>query len=376
MRSAARIVIGKNMRKSLFAILILMALTTVSGCSETTPGVRYDSVTAMQPPPQPVEAKKPQAELAELREVIDLAIVQLTADNSDRKVAIREGEKLSPSRFRNVLNPDPPIPEALQKAKHITLHFEGTDVYDVITTFCELLQIDYIIEGDVRGKITLQTFSKIAAQDLYSILEQILAVNHFTVVKSGKFYRILPIAAARTKPLNLHYGNDSAIPSEDRLIIQLIALKHLTPEAMKKIITPLLTAQGTVVDVPNTPNLMLVEIASSVKQILKVVQALDINQRDASDIHLYKIRHSDPRVVAEELNDIFTSIGYGPALGESLTFLPLTRLNALLVVNALDHLAGTVDFWVEKLDLPPADGKRAQSAVQETPNSPNPLSGP
>ena len=111
----------------------------------------------------------------------------------------------------------------------------------------------------------------------------------------------------------------------------------------------------------------LVEIASSVRQILKVVQALDINQRDASNIHLYKIRHSDPQVVAQELNAIFTSLGYGPALGETLTFLPLARLDALLVVNAHDHLADTVDFWVEKLDLPPVAGKRAQSAIQDTP---------
>ena len=190
------------MRKSLLGILMLM--TVGSGCSETTPGVRYDPVATMQPPPVesvnlPAEVEKPPAELKVLEEAIDLAIVQLNADDSERKVAIREGEKLRLPRFQNVLNPEPPIPEALRKAQHITLNFEGTDVYDVITTFCELLQIDYIIEGEVRGKITLQTFSKVAAQDLYSILEQILAVNHFTVVKSGKFYRILPIAAARRR---------------------------------------------------------------------------------------------------------------------------------------------------------------------------------
>ena len=133
MRSAARIVIEKNMKKSLFAILILMTLAAVSGCSETTHGVQYDPVTAVQPPPPPVETKYLRAEMEEPREVIDLAIVQATVDDSDRKVAIREGKKLSPSRFRNVLNPEPPIPEALRKAEHITLNFEGTDVYDVIT---------------------------------------------------------------------------------------------------------------------------------------------------------------------------------------------------------------------------------------------------
>ena len=84
---------------------------------------------------------------------------------------------------------EPDIPEELKEAKHITLNFDGTELYDVITTFCDLLKINYVIEGKVEGKVTLQTFNKIPVGDLYSVLEQILALNNVTVVKSGNFYK-------------------------------------------------------------------------------------------------------------------------------------------------------------------------------------------
>ena len=92
------------------------------------------------------------------------------------------------------------------------MNFEETELYDVITTFCELLKIDYIIETNVKGKVTLQTFNKIQVEDLYSVLEQILALHNVTVTKSGDFYRFLGIKEAAKKPLSIHYGNDSSIP--------------------------------------------------------------------------------------------------------------------------------------------------------------------
>jgi len=286
----------------------------------------------------------------------DSEVLQISGE-SDQKISLQKGEPLTPSQFRSALTSTPPLPPELKKAKHITLNFEGTEIYDVITTFCELMKIDYLIEGDVSGKITLRTFNNIPVKDLFSVFEQILAVNNISVVKSGKFYRFLPMKEAKKKPLSLYYGNDSKIPQADRLIIQLIPLKHLTPAAAKKVITPLLSANAILIDIPDTKSLMLVELASSVKQVLKILQALDIDRLSTSDIQLYKIQYSDAQEVADEMNEIFTSIGYGSSLGETLTFLPLTRLNSLLVVNAISDIRSVIDFWVGKLDHPFSTGQ-------------------
>lgn len=274
----------------------------------------------------------------------------------DKEILVKR-RHLSPARVRSLINPVPPLPPELKKAKHITLNFEGTEIYDVITTFCELLKIDYFIEGGIQGKVTLQTFNKIPVRDLYSVLEQILALHNVTVVRSGNFYRFLPIKDALQKPLSLHYGNDPKIPARERLIIQIIPLKHISVESMKKIITPLLTKSASFIDVPDTRNLMMIEMAYNVKRILKVVETLDIDKLSSKDIQLYKIQHADAETIVEELQEIFSSMGYESALGNSLNFLSLDRLNSILVVNAFESILPTIDFWIKKLDQPISKGE-------------------
>ncbi len=277
--------------------------------------------------------------------------------STTRKVVLNRRDLADTVNSQGLFDPTPPIPQELVQAKHLTLNFEQTDIYEVIITFCELLKINYIIEGKVQGKITLQTFRKVPTRDLYSVFEQILAVNGITVVKSGNFYRFVPIRESSKKPLNLHYGNKTRVPNKDRVVIQLIPLKNLPAATIKKTIAPLITKNGILLDVPETNILMLIDLASSAKQITHVVEALDTDKISSSDIQLYTINHSDPEVVAEELNEIFGSMGYSSSLKKSLMFIPLSRINSILVVSTLEDVIERVDFWVEKLDQPISSGQ-------------------
>ena len=272
------------------------------------------------------------------------------------KVLLQNRKPFSLNKLKTVIDQEPPLPKELLKAKHITLNFEETELYDVITTFCELLKIDYVVEGKVQGKVTLQTFNKIKVEDLYSVLEQILALHKVTVIKSGNFYRFLGVKEAARKPLSIHYGNDSNIPEKERLIIQIVPLKHISVESMKKIITPLLSPNASFIEIPETNNLMMIEMASNVRRIINVVEALDIDKLASSDIQLYKLNNAESDNVVLELTEIFSSMGFADSIGESLTFLSLGRLNSILVVNALERVLPTIEFWVNKLDQPVSEG--------------------
>jgi len=284
------------------------------------------------------------------------AVISPAKKNNLGKEIIQKSKKVSYNKVRTSFDPIPPLPKSLVESKHITLNLEGTELYDVITTFCELLQIDYLIEGNLKGKVTLQTFNQIPVEDLYIVLEQILALHDVAVVKSGSFYRFFPTKESTKKPLNVYYGNDPSIPSQERMIIQIIPLNYISVESMKKILAPLLTTNSTFVDVPETKNIMLVEMASNVKRILKVVEALDIDKLASSDIQLFKLNNADSETVVEELMEVFSSMGYNEALGNSINFLSLQRLNSILVVNAFESILPTIEFWINKLDQPISAG--------------------
>jgi general secretion pathway protein D len=276
--------------------------------------------------------------------------------NKAKKISLQNRQPFSLNKLKTKIEQEPQLPKELIKAKHITLNFEGTELHDVITTFCDLLKIDYIIEADVKGKVTLQTFNEIKVEDLYSVLEQILALHNITVTKSGNFYRFLGIKEATKKPLSIHYGNDSSIPKKERLIIQIIPLKHISVESMKKIIIPLLSPNASFIEIPETNNLMMIEMATNVRRIINVVEALDVDKLASSDIQLYKLNNAEADKVVAEMTEIFSSMGYAESIGQSLTFLSLGRLNSILVVNALENILPTIEFWVNKLDQPVSEG--------------------
>ena len=277
-------------------------------------------------------------------------------ENKAKKISLQNRQPFSLNKLKTKIEQEPQLPKELIKAKHITLNFEGTELHDVITTFCDLLKIDYIIEAEVKGKVTLQTFNEIKVEDLYSVLEQILALHNVTVTKSGNFYRFLGIKEATKKPLSIHYGNDSSIPKKERLIIHIIPLKHISVESMKKIITPLLSSNASFIEIPETNNLMMIEMATNVRRIINVVEALDVDKLASSDIQLYKLNNAEADNVVEEMTEIFSSMGYAESIGQSLTFLSLGRLNSILVVNALENILPTIEFWVNKLDQPVSEG--------------------
>ena len=319
--------------------------------------ISSQSSTIFQEQPEPV-VETTQAQESIWPESLVNQETRQKAASQDRpeKVELQKRKKASINQIQTIVNVEPDLPPELREAKHITLNFEGTELYDVITTFCELLKIDYVIEGNVEGQVTLQTFNKIPVEDLYSVLEQILALNNVAVVRSGNFYRFLQAPDAAKKPMSIHIGDDPNIPDKERMIIQIIPLQHISVESMKKIISPLLTTNASFIEIPETNNLMMIEMAYNVRRIIKVVQALDIDKLASSDIQLYKLRNADSEGLVQELEEVFSSMGYKEALGDSLSFLSLSRLNSVLVVNAFDKILPTIEFWINRLDQPISEG--------------------
>jgi len=125
---------------------------------------------------------------------------------------------------------------------------------------------------------------------------------------------------------------------------------------MKKIITPLLSPNASFIEIPETNNLMMIEMANNVRRIINVVEALDVDKLASSDIQLYKLNNAESDKVVLEMKEIFSSMGYADSIGESLTFLSLARLNSILVVNAFERILPTIEFWVNKLDQPVSEG--------------------
>ena len=310
-----------------------------------------------------------------------------------------ETKVLSLARKKPKKIPNPLVPKNIQIEKEVSLNFESTDIKDIIITFCDLLKIDYILDPGISGKITLQTFKKAKVKDLFNILEKILILNNLTVIKTGNFYRFMPVEAAKKESLNIFFGKDSSlVPSRDRLIIQIIPLKHISTGSVKSIIAPLLSQHASFLDVPETNNLMIIDTATNIKRLLGIIEIIDVEAAESLQVKLFPLKHSDATEFAAEITEIFDALGYaseGPSRakskvaprtkskvapktksapkakrkvtarakpraptrnksseGFSINFVPIKKINSLLVVNPFPDILPDIKFWISKLDRP------------------------
>lgn len=271
------------------------------------------------------------------------------------------GPKASPfDKLKTEDTLTPAIPEELRRTKEISLNFESVDIREIIQTFSELLKLDYIIEPGISGNITLHTSNKIPVQNLFRMFEQILALNNIAIIKKGNFYHFLPMPEAKRNPIGIYHGKDRhAIPDEDRLIIQIIPLKYINANSLKAMIAPLLSKNAHFISLDTSNTLIVVELASNIRRLVEIIDALDINTIDSTDIDLYSMTYSDAVEISKNLQEIFINLGYQAKGPLSLKFVPLKRLNSILVVNSFPNLLPTVEYWVKKLDQPMVEGQVA-----------------
>jgi len=233
----------------------------------------------------------------------------------------------------------------------VDFNFDEADLYEVIRTMAEILQINYIAEPGIKGSVTIHTAGKLKEKDLFPIFFQILEVNGLTAVREGSLYRIMKMKDAPRLPLISSVGKQGAmIPPEERVIIQIIPLTFISAAELAKIITPFVSADGTVVTHGDTNTLVLVDKGTNVIKTLKLIEAFDIDVFERIKYRFYQVSNLEAEELAKVLTEIFPApAGAGKA---DLKFIAIKRLNIVLAVSSNPRVFDRVDEAIKLVDVP------------------------
>jgi general secretion pathway protein D len=147
-----------------------------------------------------------------------------------------------------------PLPEGerpLGDEEAMVLNFERADIREVIHSLATALGISYTLDPRIEGQVTIRTTGRIARNELFPLFNQILRQNGIAAVKVGDYYQILPVAEAKTRAIIPRQAAERiGSRSEDRFVIEIIQLKHVSAEEMQNILQPFLTPGGDVLAYP------------------------------------------------------------------------------------------------------------------------------
>ena len=235
--------------------------------------------------------------------------------------------------------------------ENVVLNFNNADLVEVIRTFAELLDIDYLMESGVQGSVTIHTSGQLNREELFTVFFQILEANGLTAVRDENLYKIVPIQEASRMTIATGVGAQKpATAADQRMIMQIIPLDFISAEEMTKILTPFISAEGTILSHPDTNTLLLVDKASSVRKALRLVSAFDFNVFDQMAYRFYPARFLAPEELVELLTQVFSAFGKGE--DDRLKLIPIGRLNKILALSSDPSAFDRLETFLNQLDVP------------------------
>lgn len=235
--------------------------------------------------------------------------------------------------------------------KYVGLNFDFADINVVIQTIAELIDLNYILSPGISGKVTIQTSGKIAVTDLFFVLEKILEVNNLTAVKSGNFYKIIPIGSVNKEAIET-IGPDEELPGE-QIIIKIFKLSQSLPSDITRIFGSLKSPQGIFIPHDPTGILLVRDTASRIKMFNDLIESLDVNIYENVQVELHHVRNAQAEDLAKDLTQVLTTIATVPGRQAArFKLIPVKSINALLFVTSQPNLGDLLKNWIKELDQP------------------------
>ncbi len=255
---------------------------------------------------------------------------------------IIQGEKSQPQQTTDkkpVPETKPAVPEQARapvarrpgaSTGMISLNFDDADVFSVIqTVFGDILRVNYIVDPRVKGRVTFRSVAPVSRDRVLPVMEVILRINGIGVVEESGLYRVVPISEVSREPSPVSIGRDPAkISSTGKSLIQVIPISYLQSTEIVKLITPFVSANAVVLDVPKSNQIIIVDTDASIKRILGLIDTFDneTQKKKRAQVFVYPVQNGKAKDIAALLQQIF--LGAKPATTGTVTRLGTTTTTA------------------------------------------------
>ncbi|MHB9061811.1 MAG: type II secretion system secretin GspD [Desulfobacteria bacterium] len=266
-------------------------------------------------------------------------------------------------RHPGAVVPPAPVPsQAMGGGPGFFVKFNNADIYEVIHTLGRTAGINYLIDPRVRGVVNVHTQGVVRKEGALDLLFAILRVNGATAVKEGDTYHIVPMTEAKMEPLLPSFpGDNAAKASSNQVIMRAFPLQYIAVAEMAKVIKPFLSAGGEAVEVARANILLVTDTSANLEKTARLVELFDSEVFRAAGMKLFRLKYLDPEEMAKNLDNIFGALDFSArgSKPSGINFVPIPRLNSLLVVSASPKTMEDVEKWVGELDREGSGASRA-----------------
>ena len=232
--------------------------------------------------------------------------------------------------------------------QYVTIDFNDVDINLFIKYISELTGRNFIVDRTVKGKVTIISPTRISEEDAYHVFESVLEVHGFTTVPSGSVIKIIPSVQARSKSIATIRQQQKMYP-EDKVVTQLISLKHTNPDDVKKILAPLVSKTSVVIAHTDSGMLIITDVLSNINRLQEIIGAIDVPSV-GEELVVLTLEYASADTVSKSLAQIFQrTAAKGRQQLEVVRIIPYERTNSLIVFASKVNIRKIRDL-LDKLD--------------------------
>ncbi len=274
--------------------------------------------------------------------------ISLRGDDADDDEANFEDTEIFPGTGvfvdqRGIRDRAPPPDEEGE----ITLNFEGQGIQEVVSAILgQLFQENYVIAPGVSGEVTFATARPLKRDQIMPVLEMLLRRNGATLIWREGQYHIIPIAEAVRGNLVPRFDSTTRGIGYE---VMAVPMRYISPAKMAEILEPYAREDG-VFNADNARGLLfLAGTRFELQNYLQIIETFDVDWLAGMSVGMFSLSRIEVSELLPELEAVFGEGGETPLAG-MFRFLPLERLNAVMVITASDHYLDQAETWIRRLD--------------------------
>ena len=213
-----------------------------------------------------------------------------------------------------------------EPARHV-LNFDDVELSALIADVSIVTGYTFIVHPDVKSKrVTVTSSSPLTKDGIFEVFLSTLRVHGFTAVPAGKdSYRIVPEQSAVGEAGLRGEGGNS-------FVTEIIKLDHFSAQEAAQMVKPLIDAQGQVIANARSNTLVVVDYASNLPRVRKLIARLDEDQTTIETLPLLN-------VPAAEMQAILTSLSQTAGEGGVADFQAIASKSGNALILRGDEMA-------------------------------------
>ncbi len=187
------------------------------------------------------------------------------------------------------------------------INFNNVDIKVFLDFMSQQLHKNFVIDNNVRGKVTIISPSEIPAADAERVFLSVLDVYGYTAIEREGVTAILPVSNLKGKSREVYLGREPSSLEKlgDKFITQLIPLRFSNASELVTLFSPFISKSGKITADEHSNILIIDDHASNVRRLMTMIKELDQKSPPGQEnLHIYKLQNASSEEVAKVLTAV------------------------------------------------------------------------